>query len=219
MDVIRQPKSLTEQTYDILLNAISSGELSPGERLNQDEIAARLEVSRQPVNSAISVLKANGFVEDTGRRGVVVSQISRDQFSYLYEFRTAIEPFAVRLAHSRKPPDAHRQAKEMLERGWRAVKSQEPKSQIEIDFEFHQMIYEWAGNAVIAETMRMHWHHIRRAMGVVLRQGVASETSWEEHERIVDALMRCDVDFAEEEMRRHIEHAKAKTEAALLLPS
>ena len=80
MDEIALPKSLTEQTYDILLNAICAGEFDSGERLNQDDIAGRLKVSRQPVNSAISILKANGFVEGTGKRGVVVAQISVDQF-------------------------------------------------------------------------------------------------------------------------------------------
>lgn len=215
MDVIEQPKSLAEQTHDILLGAISSGELAPGERLNQDEIAARLKVSRQPVNSAISILKSNGFVEDTGRRGVVVTQISLDQFLSLYEFRTAIEPFAVRLAHDRKPPDAARQAEDMLKRGWRAARSEDAKSQIEIDFEFHQMIYGWAGNATITDTMRLHWHHIRRAMGVVLRRGVPSMTSWEEHERIIKALMAGEVERAEDEMRRHVASAQAKTSAVL----
>ncbi|WP_420587986.1 GntR family transcriptional regulator [Marivita sp.] len=114
MQKIEQSKSLTEQTHDILLNAICSGEFEPGERLNQDEIAARLNVSRQPVNSAISMLKANGFVQDTGRRGVVVSQISPDQFQSIYEFRSAVEPFAIRLAHERKPADAEPRALAML---------------------------------------------------------------------------------------------------------
>ena len=98
METIEQPKSLAERTHDILLDAICSGEFEPGERLNQYEIAARLNVSRQPVNSAISVLKVNGFVEETGRRGVVVKQITADEFLSIYEFRTALEPFAVRLA-------------------------------------------------------------------------------------------------------------------------
>ena len=71
MDTIGPKKSLVDQTYEILLDAICTGELVPGERLTQDQIAARLNVSRQPVNSAISILKANHFVEDTGRRGVV----------------------------------------------------------------------------------------------------------------------------------------------------
>ena len=211
MQAIKQPKSLAEQTHDILLSSICSGEFQPGQRLNQDELAARLSVSRQPVNSAISVLKANGFVEDTGRRGVVVTQISVEHFRSIYEFRSAVEPFAVRLAHARKPSDAAEQARTMLKRGWEAVRSGDARAQIEVDFEFHEMVYMWAGNMTITETMRTNWNHIRRAMGVVLRQGGASATSWEEHERIIDAMLREDVETAEMEMRNHIESAQEKT--------
>jgi DNA-binding GntR family transcriptional regulator len=175
MKEIAPPKSLTEQTYDILLNAICAGEFEPGERLNQDNIAARLKVSRQPVNSAISILKANGFVEDTGKRGVVVAQFSTDQFNSIYEFRSAVEPFAIRLAHVRKPDDAATLAQDMLSRGWKAVKSGDLSVQIQTDLEFHTMIYDWSGNATIATTMRTNWHHIRRAMGVVVRQGKSTK--------------------------------------------
>lgn len=215
MHPIEQPKSLVEQTHDILLDAICSGEFEPGARLNQDEIAARLKVSRQPVNSAISVLKANGFVEDTGRRGVIVTRISPDQFLSIYEFRSALEPLAIRLAHERKPPDAEEQAKAMLKRGWDAAHAQDTRAQIEADVAFHEMIYAWAGNATIAASMRTNWHHIRRSMGVVIRGGVAVKTSWEEHSRIIEALMQSDIDRAEQEMKLHIESARTKSVALL----
>lgn len=211
MQTIEQPKSLTEQTHDILLNAICSGEFEPGERLNQDVIAARLKVSRQPVNSAISVLKANGFVKDTGRRGVVVSRISPEQFRSIYEFRSAVEPFAIRLAHERMPADAPEEAATMLKRGWEAVKSNDPHLQIVVDFEFHEMIYAWAGNDTIQSSMRTNWHHIRRAMAVVVRGVVSAETSWTEHSRMIGALMQGDVAGAEVEMKAHIDRAMDKT--------
>lgn len=215
MQTIEHHKSLTEQTHDILLNAICSGEFEPGERLNQDEIATRLKVSRQPVNSAISLLKANGFVEDTGRRGVVVSRISFEQFRSIYEFRSTVEPFSIRLAHERKPAEAHQQAQAMLDRGWDAVRSNDPQLQITVDFEFHEMIYTWACNDTIQTTMRTNWHHIRRSMAVVVRGAVSAETSWSEHAKIIDALMRGDVDYAEEAMRSHINRAMVKTASIL----
>jgi DNA-binding GntR family transcriptional regulator len=215
MQTIEHPKSLTEQTHDILLNAICSGEFEPGERLNQDEIAARLNVSRQPVNSAISLLKANGFVEDTGRRGVVVSRISPEQFLSIYEFRSAVEPFAIRLAHERKPADADEVAKAMLARGWEAVRSNDPHRQIAVDFEFHEMIYAWAGNDTIQTVMRTNWHHIRRSMAVVVRGVVSAETSWTEHSRVIEALLQGDVTRAEDEMKAHIERAMEKTATRL----
>ena len=211
MDQIKPPRSLVDQTHDILLDAICSGEFAPGQRLNQDELAARLNVSRQPVNSALSVLKANGFVQDTGRRGVVVSQFTADQFESVYEFRMGIEPFAIRLAHRRKPLDAPRQAAGMLRRGWKLAQSDDPAAQVRVDMAFHEMIYGWTGNPAIVSTMRMHWHHIRRAMSMVVRESVAARTSWEEHERIIDAMMQDQPDAAVLEMQNHIARAQAKT--------
>lgn len=211
MKPVRQPKSLTEQTHDILLEAICSGELAPGERLNQDEIAARLKVSRQPVNSAISVLKANGFVEDTGRRGVVVSEITATQFAAIYEFRAGMEPFAIRLAIERKPATAAQEARDMLKRGWKAVEAEDATQKVRADAAFHEMIYGWTGNPIILSTMQMHWQHMRRSIGLVIQKGVAAHTSWEEHERIIDAMMRGDVDGAVAEMQDHIARAQLIT--------
>ena len=211
MKTVRQPKSLAEQTHDILLEAICSGELTPGERLNQDEIAARLQVSRQPVNSAISILKANGFVEDTGRRGVVVSQITSAQFAAIYEFRAGMEPFAIRLAIERKPATAANEAQDILKRGWQAVETKDATQKVRADAAFHKMIYGWTGNPIILSTMQMHWQHMRRSIGLVIRKGVAARTSWEEHERIIDAMLRDDVDRAVAEMQDHIARAQQIT--------
>ena len=66
---IEQPKSQTEHRCDILLYVLCSEHLEHGERRDQDDVAARLKVSRQPVKSAKSVLKANGRVEATRREG------------------------------------------------------------------------------------------------------------------------------------------------------
>ena len=73
------------------------------------------------------------------------------------------------------------------------------------------MIYDWSGNATIISTMRMNWQHIRRAMNLVIREGIAAETSWQEHTRILEALLRGDVDKAASEMQEHIVSAQAKT--------
>jgi DNA-binding GntR family transcriptional regulator len=215
MREIKTQKTLVEQTYDILVDAICSGELPPGERLTQEDVAARLNVSRQPVNNAFAMLRANRFVEDTGRRGVVVSEISVEQFRSIYEFRTAIEPFAIRLAARRLPANADREAKDMMERGRATIRSGTAKDQVEADMAFHEMIYRWTGNATIAISMRMNWQHMRRAMSAVLREGVAAATSWEEHAQIVEALLDGDADRSATVMLDHIERAQEKTLGAL----
>ena len=216
MRQIKPKKTLVEQTYDIVLDAICSGEFTPGERLTQEEIAERINVSRQPVIHALAMLKANNFVEDAGKRGVVVSRISADHFRDIYDFRSAVEPLAVRLASVRMPQDAAAQAEKVMENGWTAVSSGSARRQVEADIAFHEMIYGWAGNEIIISTMRMNWQHIRRAMSLVVREGISAETSWQEHGRIVDALLGGSVDDAALEMTGHISRAQEKTMAALI---
>ena len=215
MESINQPKTLVEQTCEILLDAICSGELAAGERLNQDEIATRLNVSRQPVNSALSVLKSHGFVTDNGRRGVTVAPIDAEQFQYIYEYRTAIEPFAVTLAAKNLPDNAETIAQEMLKKGNEAVRSGDQKAWLVADMAFHEMIYQWGGNTVIQSSMRLNWQHIRRTMAEVLKDASAAKVSWDEHTRIIQALLGGESDKAALEMRKHIEAAHKKTFASL----
>ena len=66
---IASTPDLTEQVYQRLLYAICDGELAPGARLTQEELAAALGVSRQPILQALRLLKKDGFVSDAGRRG------------------------------------------------------------------------------------------------------------------------------------------------------
>ena len=207
METVKQRRTLVEETYDILLDAICSGELPPGERLNQDEIATKLNVSRQPVNSAISILKANGLVEDTGRRSVVVTRFDPALFRSIYEYRKVVEPFAVRLAGENIADRQRRYADEILQTGRKSAETGRLKDRIEADMVFHEMIYEWSGNHAIQMSMRTNWHHIRRSMAVVLREPSSVAGTWSEHAEIVEALFERDPESAAEVMRAHIERA------------
>ena len=216
MHAIKPKKTLVEQTYEILLDAICTGKLSPGERLTQDDIAARLNVSRQPVNSAISILKANNFVEDTGRRGVVVSALKPDQFASIYEFRGAVEPLAVRLAGTRLAEDAKQEADAIMAKGRKALAEQKSAELLQADVDFHEMLYRWSGNHVIESSMRINWQHMRRSMAEVLRDPSSARSSWDDHERILAALLAGEIETAAAEMQDHILRAQNKTMAVLL---
>ncbi|MDJ0639718.1 MAG: GntR family transcriptional regulator [Paracoccaceae bacterium] len=215
MDSIEPKKSLVEQVYDILQDAICTGELPPGERLNQDEIAARLNVSRQPVNSAISILKANNFVRDSGRRGVVVADVDVYQFHSIYEFRSVVEPFAARLAAERIGDDAEREARGILQKGFAAIEARDIKGLLNADVRFHEMIYRWSGNHVIEASMRANWPHMLRSMVEVLRDPTSAQQSWDDHKRIVEGLLARDSKAAAKAMEDHIGVAFEKTRKVL----
>lgn len=207
---VSPPRSLVVQTYEILLDAICTGDLMPGERLHQDRIAESLNVSRQPVNSAISILRANRLVEDTGRRGVVVAALDPELVRSIYEYRIVIEPFAVRLATERKPRDAQDEAATVISAGREAERCRDVRALIRADSRFHEMIYLWSGNVIVQNSMGLNWHHIRRTMAEVLKAPLVSAPVWDEHAAILSALLDGDAAAAERLMRMHIETAFVK---------
>jgi DNA-binding GntR family transcriptional regulator len=190
---------LTEQVYTRLLSAICAGELAPGARLTQEELAASLSVSRQPVLQALRMLKQDGVAIDAGRRGLIVAPIDARFIEQLYEVRGVLEGLAARLAAlagAKIDPD-------LVERGRAALARGHFPTLIDADMAFHNAIYTASGNPLIAETAGRHWHHIRRAMGGVLRTQGARDWVWEEHQAIIDAINAGDAPAAEQRARAH----------------
>jgi DNA-binding GntR family transcriptional regulator len=207
MEAVTPKRTLVEETYEILLNAICTGEILPGERLNQDEIAAKLDVSRQPVNSAISILKANGMVKDTGRRSVVVVRFDESLFRSIFEYRTVIEPFAVRLAGRSLTDADKRRADRVLRVGEKALKQGALGGLVHADMMFHEMIYSWSNNRVIECSMKTNWHHIRRSMSEVLRDPEVIGSVWNQHTEIVSHLFDGRTEDAAKIMESHIRNS------------
>ena len=203
MESLVSPTTLVDQAYAVILDAICDGTLKPGERLTQADVAERLNVSRQPIHNALLVLKAQGFVRETGRRGLCVAPLDPALFEAIYQFRSAVEPLAVRLATARIKPADLASANVLIAQGMKAVKEQGGAA-IRADMAFHSWIYDLSGNAMIVETMRLNWQHLRRAMGEVLRHQNLSTRVWNEHRAIVDTMAKGDAERAALLMGGHV---------------
>lgn len=206
LESLTPPKSLVDQVYDVILDALCDGTFKPGERLTQENIAERLNVSRQPVTHALAVLKAQGFLAQ-GRQGLTVTPVDPDFFAAIYQVRSAVEPLAVTLATPRLTKEAIARGRELVEHGRSVVVSGDAGAALKADMDFHSFIYEVSGNPLIVETMRLHWRHLRRAMGKVLRHPGMSASVWKEHGRILDSMIRGDAESAAELMRKHLVEA------------
>jgi DNA-binding GntR family transcriptional regulator len=199
--------SLYEQVYGAILEAICGGLLRPGDRINQDELAARLNVSRQPVTQALTVLRTQDFVQDTGRRGLVVTPLRKSFFKSLYELRESLDPMAAKLAARNSAGLSHASAQELLAQGRLALASGSMPAMTRADVAFHMWIYEAAGNPLLTETLRHYWHHLRRAMVAVVEPLQGRALVWDEHEHILDAVLRGDERQAEMLSLLHIQEA------------
>jgi len=207
--------TLLDQTYRAILNAICEGTLAPGERLTQEGIAQRLSVSRQPVGQALALLKSQGFVKETGRRGLAVAHLDPVFFKAIYELRSAIEPMAARLAAKNMTEKSREEGKLIIREGNRVLRNGELPALVQADTRFHAYIYELSGNPLFAEVMSHYWNHLRRAMGEVLQSKDEGKLVWRQHEEIFNALAARDGERAGRLVQAHLESAVARVLAVV----
>lgn len=210
---------LVDQVYKALLDAICDGSLAAGQRITQEDIATRLAVSRQPVHQALRQLKLDGFVVDAAGlspaargRGVIISHIDPQAMAQIYAVRGSLDAMSARLAAKHR---AHIDPA-LIAQGRRAAKGKYVKAMIEADMAFHEAVYEASGNALMSQSARAHWRHIRRLMGAVLQHVPQREVSWDDHQAIADAIAAGDGELAASLMTQHCDDASRQL--SLYLP-
>jgi DNA-binding GntR family transcriptional regulator len=159
------------------------------------------------VLQALLLLKRQGFLHETGRRGLMVAPIEPVFTAHLYELRGALDGVAARGAALRCSAAAAREGRALVERGRRTVAFGETAAMIAADMAFHRYLYELSGNPLIVETASLHWHHIRRVMAQILRDRTRLDRIWNEHAGIVEAVAAGEADKAESLSRRHAARA------------
>lgn len=205
-------RSLTDTTYDRLVDAIATHRLPPGTRLNQRDLADRLMVSRQPVSHALLRLKTSGLAMESGRKGLVVAPVDRVRLIDLYALRTEIEGLVAARAATRCKEgmldESDLATMQRLLRFGEALDAETPVLDcITADVDFHLCLYRLCGSAVIREAIAPLWPHFRRSMGSALSIPDHRKVSWAGHARIAAAILAGDPIAARDAARSHIETA------------
>ena len=206
---------MMEQVYNTILNAICDGQLAPGERLAQESVAEQLNVSRQPVGQALMLLKSQGFVCKAGRRGLMVTPLEEDFVRSLYEFRGALDRLAAKQAAGNAVSQDIARARRATTLDQKTATDGSISKSIAADMDFHRLIYELSGNAILADTMHPYLHHFRRVMSAVLRINGYGKNVWTEHDSILDAIAEGDAEKAEALAGKHVEAASTSLQREL----
>ena len=218
--------NLINQVHVRMVDAIAEGLLAPGERLTQEQVAERLNVSRQPVSHALQLLKQQGLAVEHGRRGLSVAPIDPERMRDLYQLRAAIDGLACRLAAERvagreAPATEIDGLRERLRAGDMLSTKATIHDWIAADVAFHQSIYLLSGNIALAETVSERWPHFKRCMGTSLSTPAVRAGIWAEHAAIADAILSGAARAAESAATHHAEKAgsalyqRLKEEAAV----
>ena len=199
MKTLATTPTLVQQVQDAILAEIASGKLQPGARVIQEQLAAELGVSRQPVQQALVVLRNLGVLHDAPGRGLQVAPLDVQAIRQIYQVRGALDALAARLAAQRR----FRIDPQLMEAGRAAARSDNVAAMIDADLAFHRALYEAAGNPLIGESAQLHWRHLKRVMGAVLQEMHQRDAVWDEHQAIADAIAAGDAEGAARLIEEH----------------
>jgi DNA-binding GntR family transcriptional regulator len=196
-------KSKKDLVVDVIREAILSGELEPGERLLQDDLAERLQVSSTPVREALRQLESEGILQSSPNRGVRVAEVNWQSVREIYVIRAELEALATRLAVPRLTP--HDLA---LLRGLQAqieslIRRNALKELRRLNYELHLTIYQAAGMPELLRIIRSLWTKFPWDTLHVLPN--RAFMSADEHAHLIEALAAGEAERAADLMREHIE--------------
>lgn len=201
---VAAPRTRTESLRLQIADEIVSGVLAPGTPLDEQELAARFGVSRTPVREAIRQLSASGLVSVRPHRGAVVALPTPAQLNDMFEAMAELEALCAGMA-ARNMTVADRRGLEALHDDLRLlVHEGNPTRYHEKNEAFHAAIYSGSHNGYLAELTLMTRTRVAPFRRAQFRATGRLGGSYQEHDLIVQAILRGDQQGATEAMRAHI---------------
>lgn len=211
-----QSHSLTTLVQRELERRILEGDLSPGDKLNEGDLAGELNVSRGPVREAFRALEEAGLVRTEKNRGVFVRQVSLREADEIYEVRAGLDRMIGRLAAVRATVRDVADLRQMLKRMQQAARAKDVDAYYPLNVLFHDRLAEVSGNATLAGVYRRlvnELHLYRRE--TLARNAQNFPTSIREHAGIVEAIARGDADAAGNLLHQHALESRDRLHRAL----
>ncbi len=214
-DDIKTLRTAADRVFESLQDAIVRGEIPPGSRVGETELAVRFGTSRGPLREALRRLESRHLVERTPHVGIRIASLGYAALIEIYYVREALEGMAARLAalHMTDTEVAGLKALLAAHEQDEALKADTAYFQQEGDLDFHYRIIQGSHNAALAEMLIGElYHRIRMYRYQVSAYANRPQKAFAEHQRIVEAIEARDGDLAEMLMRRHLSSARQNIE-------
>ena len=178
---------LRDVVFNTLREAILKGELKPGERLMELQLAAKLGVSRTPIREAIRMLEQEGLAVTIPRKGAEVAKMTEKDMEDVLQIRDALDELAASIACEQMTKEQLDTLTETMHEFEESTKSKDLKKIAAADVQFHDIIYQATGNPKLVN---------ERNYPTLMR----------EHSEIVEGLMTKDKGRVTEAMHKHVKN-------------
>ena len=209
---LTENETLADRIADRLKRLIVTGEIKPGQKLVEKDIAAAFNVSRTPLREALSRLVNDGLAAGIPYRGIFVRQITLRQVQDIYEVRIAIEGLAATLAAERAGADDIATLSDLLIAMDKEQAGDDSAELKLLNERFHRAIAIASGNALLVERLDELWTWVSLSRTTVWSATGRGDTSRDEHHAIFEAIRGRDPvqarALAEEHVRRAWDNVK-----------
>ena len=206
---------LRDVVFNTLREAILKGELQPGERLMELQLASKLGVSRTPIREAIRMLEQEGLAVTVPRKGAEVARMTLKDMEDVLEIREALDELAAQIACERISSEQMNRLMDTKKEFERILASGEVKEIADVDVKFHDIIYEATDNAKLVYLLNNLREQLFRYRVEYLKNPENYPALIQEHEAIVSALEARDKAKVTEAMHEHVTNQAVAVKAVI----
>jgi DNA-binding GntR family transcriptional regulator len=212
LDAIPTHRPLADVVFEKLREAIIDGTLEAGQWLRQEALAQELGVSQMPVREALKRLVAEGLAERIPYRGVKVVDFSPQDIMDMFVVRTTLETLVTRFAATRITEETLQALRDNVRQAAQLTRPDQMSKRQRLNTEFHLLICQASGRRFLIQQVEALWGWFPSTMLYEgMRRQEALSQMWleresREHQAILAALEKRDVQQVEAEIRQHIRH-------------
>lgn len=207
--------TLSDHVFHRIQTAIVRGEIQPGSKISEPELARSYGISRGPLREAIRRLEGQKLVVRIPHAGARVVALSTAELLELYEIRESLEGMACRLAAERMSDEEIADLRNVLDTHANDPQFQAGRDyyQQEGDYDFHYRIIQGSGNRTLSNLLCNELYQLVRMYRIQFSSTPnRPQQAFTEHQRILEAIANRDGELAELLMRRHIAASRKNVE-------
>jgi DNA-binding GntR family transcriptional regulator len=215
----RAEQGLAHGISEQLQQLIYSGDIAPGERLNEAALALRMGTSRGPIREAIRMLTGIGLVVAVRNRGVFVREISVREMLEIYELRALLFGFAAQQAAEHLPREDHAEFEQLLDGMDSACEAGDGQRYYVLNLRWHALLMAQCHNQRAQQAYEDHAKelHLYRRRYFDARTNMRRSNT--EHRRIFEAIVQGAADRADKLARAHVLQGRQRLLSTLDLPA
>ena len=204
---------LRDVVFNTLREAILKGELKPGERLMELQLAAKLGVSRTPIREAIRMLEQEGLAVTIPRKGAEVAKMTEKDMEDVLQIREALDELAAKIACEQISEEQLEELVATMHEFEESTKTDNVKKIAEADVKFHDIIYQSTGNPNLVNMLNNLREQMYRYRVEYLKDENNYPTLMKEHKDIVEGLVRKNKMQVTETMHQHVKNQAVAVKA------